>query len=60
MQAQKETNSAKKLRGSTVKLWKENCQVYESHAEELGFLPFVTEDLTTRMERIMKDAEYAG
>ena len=60
MQAQKETNSAKKLRDSTVKLWKENRQVYESHAEELGFTPFVTEDLTTRMERIMKGAEYAG
>ena len=60
MQAQKETNSAKKLRDSTVKLWKENRQVYESHAGELGFTPFVTEDLTTRMERIMKDAEYAG
>ena len=45
LMAEIEDSTAKDLRKQTIRLWEENRQIYKSHAKDLGFTPFVTEDL---------------
>ena len=58
--AEIEDSTAKDFRKETIRLWEENLQIYQSHAKDLGFTPFVTEDLHTRLGRMQKYGEYAG
>ena len=50
--AEIEDSTVKDLRKQTLRLW--------DHARDLGFTPFATEDLDTRLRQMQKNGEYAG